>query len=58
MSTKRYKMHRVYLLPEHIEWMKKQAKKSGISVSQLERILKDMAQDMDIDKIVHDYEEK
>lgn len=58
MSTTKYKMHRIYLLPKHIEWAKKQAKKSGISVSHLERILKDMAQDMDIDKIVHDYAEE
>ena len=55
MTTKIYKEHRAYVLPKHIQWIKEQAKKSKISVSHLERILKDMAMEMDINKIINKY---
>ncbi len=55
MTTKIYKQFKSYLLPRHIEWIRTQANKSGISASHLERILKDMVMDMDLEDIIKKY---
>ena len=62
MTTKIYKQYKIYLLPRHIKWAEKQAKKSGISVSHLERIIKDILVDyngiFNIDVLVKMYDKK